>query len=242
MQKMEININADLGEMAGQDEQIMPYLDSCNIATGGHIGDGDSMGIAIKLAKEHNVKIGAHPSYPDHENFGRIKLEINDDELLKSLIDQLRSFYEIAARNNVEVHHIKPHGALYHDLVYNEKKARLFLTALDELGIKTSIYTLKSGFLHELGQKKHKIHFEAFIDRRYETSLSLVSRKHPKALILDKEEVWKQFYAMAFLNKITVISGEQFDISADTFCIHGDHPNATAILEYIHQQLETIKP
>lgn len=242
MQKMVINLNADLGEMAGQDEEIMPYLSSCNIATGGHIGDVHSMQKTIELAKQFDVKIGAHPSYPDFKNFGRIQPDINDEDLRKSLVKQLNTFYEIAAKNNVEVHHIKPHGALYHDLVYDEKKANLFLSVLDQLGLKTTIYTLKSGHLHKIGKEKHKIKFEAFIDRRYATGLSLVSRKHPKALIENPEEVWEQLYSMVYLEKINVISGETFDIKADTFCLHGDHPNATSILKYIQAQLLTIQP
>jgi len=236
-----LNINADLGEMAGQDEEIMPYLNSCNIATGGHIGDAESIQKTIELANKYNVKIGAHPSYPDLENFGRVIPDISDKKLKKSLVNQLRTFYEIAEQCNVKVHHIKPHGALYHNLVYDEKEARLFLDVLEDLKIKTSIYTLKNGFLHQLGKEKHEIHFEAFIDRTYTTDMRLVSRKHPKALIEKPEEVWKQLYSMLYLEKIKVISNEVMDISADTFCIHGDHPNATRILKYIQEQLEMIK-
>jgi UPF0271 protein len=239
---MQININADLGEMAGQDEEIMPYLSSCNIATGGHVGDIDSMQRAISLAKKHNVKIGAHPSYPDLENFGRIRTKISDEDLKESLTHQLTTFYEIAVKNNVDVHHIKPHGALYHDVINDRNKAELFLNVLDDLGLKTSIYTMKNEFLDQLGKKNHIIHNEAFIDRRYTIDLRLVSRKHPNALIENPEEVWKQLYSILYLNKINVISGEVMDIKADTFCIHGDHPNAVKILKYIEVKLEKLKP
>ncbi|RYM33937.1 lactam utilization protein LamB [Brumimicrobium glaciale] len=239
---MQININADLGEMAGQDEEIMPYLSSCNIATGGHVGDIDSMQRAISLAKKHNVKIGAHPSYPDLENFGRIRPKISDEDLKESLTHQLSTFYEIAVKNNVDVHHIKPHGALYHDVINDRNKAELFLNVLDDLGLKTSIYTMKNEFLDQLGKKNHIIHNEAFIDRRYTIDLRLVSRKHPNALIENPEEVWEQLYSILYLNKINVISGEVMDIKADTFCIHGDHPNAVKILKYIKFKLEKLKP
>ena len=242
MQKMAININADLGEMTGKDEQIMPYISSCNIATGGHIGNTDSIQKAISLALKHDVKSGAHPSYPDLQNFGRITPEISTDNLKKSLVQQLLTFYKIAAQNNVDVHHIKPHGALYHDVINDKNKADLFLGVLNDLEIKTSIYTSKNGFLYQLGSEKHNCYTEGFIDRRYNTDLSLVSRNQANALIESPEEVWNQLRSMLFLNKINVISGEMIDLKVDTFCIHGDHPKAVEILKYIQKKLELIIP
>ncbi|WP_107039516.1 LamB/YcsF family protein [Brumimicrobium mesophilum] len=234
----EVNINADLGEMAGQDEAIMPYLSSCNIASGGHVGNSESIRKTILLAQQHDVKIGAHPSYPDSENFGRVRPNISDHQLRRSLKSQLRTFYEIAKKSKAEVNHIKPHGALYHDVVNNERIADLFLGILEDLQLKTTIYTLKNGFLHQKGRENHKILFEAFIDRNYNSDLSLVSRTDKNALIEKPSNVWNQLYKMAFLKKINVISGELIDINADTFCIHGDHPNALNILKYIQAELE----
>lgn len=233
-----ININADIGEMAGQDEEIMPFISSCNIATGGHVGNAKTIRETMRLAKIYDVEIGAHPSYPDLTNFGRIRPEISDSELYFSLRSQLEDFYEIAIQENTNINHIKPHGALYHDVVNEEKYADLFLSVLHDLGIKTTIFTLKDGFLHQKGIKTHSIHFEAFIDRRYNADLSLVKRTEPDALIENPSEVWNQLYKMAFFKKINVISGEKIDIDADTFCIHGDHPNAVKILKHIRAELE----
>jgi len=241
MHQFEININADIGEMAGQDEAIMPYLSSCNIATGGHVGDAQTIQKTIDLAIKNKVEIGAHPSYPDRENFGRIRSEISDSELTESLIEQLQTFYKIAQKNKVEVHHIKPHGALYHDLVNDKEKAILFLSVVEKLGIKTQLYTLQNGFLHQLSGKNHTVCFETFIDRHYNTDLSLVSRKESHALIEEPKEVWEQLYEMVFLKQVTTVSGKTQSLSAETFCIHGDHPNATEILKYIHSQVEQLK-
>lgn len=238
MQKLKININADVGEMAGQDKALMPYLQSCNIATGGHIGDNQSILATLELAKKNNVKIGAHPSYPDKENFGRVRPEITDEFLKASLEVQLLNFYSIADQNNAEVHHIKPHGALYHDLVNDKNKAELFLSVLDEIDVKTSIYTLKGGFLDTLGQKTHKIYHEGFIDRRYTADLNLVNRKKENALISEPKEVWKQLKSMHFDNTIIVDTGEKMHITAETYCLHGDHPKAVEILKFIHTQLK----
>lgn len=241
MQKLEININADLGEMAGQDGAIMPYLFSCNIATGGHIGNVESMTKTIELALKNHVKIGAHPSYPDTKNFGRVRPEISDSALKESLKNQLHNFYELAAKVKTEVHHIKPHGALYHDVVNDENKSALFLSVLDELGLRTSIYSLKNGFLHEFGQKKHKIFFEAFIDRRYKSDLNLVNRKENHALIIEAHEVWEQLESMHYHQKVKVEAGNFVPLKADTYCLHGDHPNALEILQYIYQKVNQNK-
>src|SRR5690554_3112172 len=104
MQKIKININADLGELAGQDEQLMPYLHSCNIATGGHVGDEQSMRETIDLAKKHQVKVGAHPSYPDKKDFGRVRPNISDLKLKDSLKKQINTFFEIADQKQTKVH------------------------------------------------------------------------------------------------------------------------------------------
>ncbi|MEX2350146.1 MAG: LamB/YcsF family protein, partial [Flavobacteriaceae bacterium] len=112
MQKA-IDINADLGEGCGFDNRIMPLISSCNIACGGHFGDEDSITEALQLAKKHKVKVGAHPSYPDRENFGRKILKISKEKLKDSLLTQLRLIQSICDKNEIELNHVILHGALY---------------------------------------------------------------------------------------------------------------------------------
>lgn len=241
VQPNEVNINADLGESAGQDDQLMPLLTSCNIACGGHIGDEQSIVDTIRLAQKFNVKIGAHPSYPDRKNFGRKRPDVSGIDLVNSLTSQLDLFFSIAEKENVEVHHVKAHGALYNDVASDLTTAKLFLQAINRLGIKTKIYTPFNSILHQSATVELPIEFEAFIDRAYNEDVSLVSRDHEKALHKTKEQAWNQLYEMYFLEEVTTLSGKKASIKADTFCIHGDHPRATIMLKYIREQLYKIQ-
>lgn len=232
-----VNINADLGEGAGQDQEIMPYLNSCNIACGGHVGDKDSIEETILLAKKHNVKIGAHPSYPDREHFGRMRPEIDDLELQDSIMDQLELFFRVAKKLDVEVHHIKAHGALYNDAAKEENTAKLFLDSITRLGIESKIYAPFDSQIHRVVEDYFPVVFEAFIDRAYNDDLTLVNRNEASALHESKELAWQQLYEMHFLEEISTSSGNKTAIRAETYCIHGDHPEAVRILKYIRKQL-----
>ena len=125
----EIDINCDVGEGVGNEKQLFPYISSCNIACGGHAGDDSSMLAMVRLAKEYQVLIGAHPAYPDPENFGRISMSIAPTDLIQSLQQQLDGLLRILEKEKGDLHHIKPHGALYNDLSKSRKLTRIFLKA-----------------------------------------------------------------------------------------------------------------
>ena len=237
MTKISIDINADLGEGAGQDHVIMPLISSCNIACGGHTGDKESINDTIKLAGLNNVKIGAHPSYPDKENFGRVNMEISDIDLEESLKNQLTLFYQIAKQNNQSVYHIKAHGALYNTIAKDEKTAKIYLSALSKLGVSAKLYVPYNSVIYQLAKSNFDCLVEAFIDRAYNDDLSLVRRNEAGALHKTPEKAWKQLYEMVTQKEVTTINRHKIKIYADTLCIHGDHPNAQQILEYIHQNL-----
>lgn len=237
MTKLMIDINADLGENAGQDDVIMPLISSCNIACGGHVGDDESMHETINLAALHNVKIGAHPSFPDKENFGRLPMDISDIDLEESLKNQLTAFYKIAEENKKQVHHIKAHGALYNSTAQDEKTAKIYLKVISELGVRAKLFVPYNSVIYKLARSQYKCLIEAFIDRAYNDDLSLVSRTQSHALHQTPELAWKQLFEMVVHKKISTFSGSSVSVHADTFCIHGDHPNAKQILEYIHHEL-----
>lgn len=232
---MKININADVGEGLNNEEEIMPFLMSCNIACGGHAGDSKTIDKTIKLAKKHNLKIGAHPSYPDKANFGRISMDIEALQLKNELLDQLNSFHKITLENGVEISHIKPHGALYHDISKDITYAKILLEVLNELNFSAKLVLPSNAPLSSFFSDHFIIEKEAFIDRRYNIDLSLVSRDKQNAVILDEREAVQQLVDIFKKNKVKTIKGTYKNLEADTFCIHGDHPNVFPILKAIHK-------
>jgi len=235
-----IKLNCDMGEGMPFDSEIMPLLDQCNIACGGHVGDLDSMKRTIDLALEHKVSIGAHPSFPDRKNFGREMMDISIVELIHQLVNQLSIFKVILENRGGELHHIKPHGALYHAVHNQEKYARLFQEILVELELEVPIFTMQ-GHDFETIDPNQNIILEAFADRRYTSSGKLVSRKKPNALISSKEEAWGQVKEIAYLGKVSTVDDVSIPMQAETFCIHSDSKNSVEILRYLHQQRQLIE-
>lgn len=235
-----IDINADLGEGTGNDELLMPLISSCNIACGGHVGDAVSMQQTISLAKQHSVKIGAHPSFPDADNFGRKVLTMTKRELAESIFYQLLQFYAICETEEAALHHIKLHGALYNYAAKDAPTADAVVEAIIATKTRPVLYVPYNSVLHKKAENLLPLSFEAFIDRRYHEDGSLVERAHQEAVIHRKEAAWQQLYTMISTNSVRTLSGKTIPIHASTYCVHGDHKHSVAILQYLHQQLETI--
>ncbi len=233
-----IDINCDVGEGIGNEEMILPLISSCNIATGGHAGTVESMKKVIRLAKINNVKIGAHPSYPDTKNFGRKSIAISSYELLDTVKSQLAIFQTILENEIAQLHHIKPHGALYNDIAKNKELAKTFLKAIDTYKDHIFLYVPFNSEIERASKKEgFRVKYEAFGDRNYNTDGSLVSRKFENALITEPEHVLRQIVNMAKFEKILLSNDEEITVKADTFCIHGDTPRANEILKYLVKQL-----
>jgi UPF0271 protein len=232
-----MDINADLGEGAGNDEHIMPLISSCNIACGGHYGDKSSIQRTIELAQKHQVKVGAHWSYPDQQNFGRKQLNISTEKLTQSLREQLSLFLQVCEEEGIKMNHIKAHGALYTYGSNELAHVDAMIKVLNEQSFKPKIYLQENSLLHQEAKAYLPLAFEAFIDRRYVDVNTLLSRSSPQALIKDPQEAWEQFELLAFHQQIKDIKGDIRKIKADTFCIHGDHAASLDILKYIRKQL-----
>lgn len=232
-----MDINADLGEGAGNDELIMPLISSCNIACGGHFGNKESIRSTIQLAQKHQVKVGAHWSYPDQKNFGRKQLNISTEKLAQSLHDQLNLFLQVCEEEGVKMNHIKAHGALYTYGSNEPKQLEAILKVLHELSFRPLLYLQENSLLHQKAKNDFPLHIEAFIDRRYVDEKTLLDRNSPQALISDPKEAWEQYELLAFHNQLKDINGKKRTLKADTFCIHGDHSASVEILKYIHNQL-----
>ena len=235
---MNIDINCDVAEGIGNEVEILPLISSCNIACGGHAGDVKTMMEVVQLAKKNNVKVGAHPSYPDRENFGRVSMAISSNDLITSIQTQIESFTSILKKENVRMHHIKPHGALYNDIAKNIYLAKIFLEAILNLKKEVFLYVpYKSIIEKEALKQGFRIKNEAFADRNYNKDLSLVSRKFSNAVIVKPELVINHLLSIVKENKLITLDGNAVSIKADTFCIHGDTSTALQILMYLSKEL-----
>jgi 5-oxoprolinase (ATP-hydrolysing) subunit A len=231
MDNIGFQINCDLGEGIGNDQLLMPLLDACSIACGGHAGDLSSMQETVALAMKNHVKIGAHPSFPDKENFGRKVLKMDFEALKESIYNQVSSLDIICKKAGTELHHIKAHGALYNQASVDEKIALAILDACEEYQEIPFFAPYQSVFAELAFRSGRKIIYEAFADRRYNDDLSLVERTNVNAVITHPDIVLKQVLEMSRTQTVTSISGKKLPILANTYCVHGDNPNALQILK-----------
>ncbi|MCL4137196.1 UNVERIFIED_CONTAM: hypothetical protein GTU68_030879 [Idotea baltica] len=217
----------------------MPFISSCNIACGGHFGDANSIDKILKLAIENKVKIGAHPSFPDKENFGRKLMQISDDELIKSIQNQMDLFIERLSFFNKKLHHIKPHGALYNAIAVDKKMAISFISCIKKYIKDAFLYVPYNSEIEKVALNNNiNIKYEAFADRNYNNDITLVSRTLEKAIISDEKEVLSHVLNMIQNKKVQTISGLEIQIKVDTFCVHSDTKNAIEIVKFLHQNLE----
>lgn len=224
-------LNVDLGEEIRPnleiEKAVMPYIDACNIASGGHAGDENTMRESIQLAKEHNVKIGAHPSYPDRNNFGRVSIKISDEKLRTSIINQMHLLQKIAEKEDVRVYHVKLHGALYNDAANNKILATLIVKAVKAFDPNCILFTPPNSILSDVSSLHNmKVHYEVFGDRNYNDDLSLMNRSFNKALITNKLDLSLHIRSMLYDQKIISAYGKSLEAKMDTICMHSDHNEA----------------
>ena len=243
---MTIDINCDMGEsfgnfIVGNDEAIMPYITSANIACGFHGGDPWHMEKTIRLAIEHKVKIGAHPSYPDLNGFGRRKMDIPKAELKAILKYQIAAIKGMAESMGTKIHYVKPHGALYNTAATEEKEALAIIEAVKE--IDDSLYLMGfagSDFQEHAKKSGLKFIAEAFADRKYTADGKLMSRKLKGASINSDKEAVNQMIAIMLRNTLETEDGTELEIVADSICIHGDNKNAIKILTAMNDKLSSM--
>lgn len=231
-----ILFNADVGEEAGFDEHIMPFISWCNIACGVHAGNDQVIQKTIDLALQHQVRIGAHPSYPDRENFGRVVMDISYDDLVETLSEQIQKVKYFAEKSGGSLHHVKPHGALYNEAVKNEEVANAILQSIKNIDKSLYIISPKGSIIDYLCKEEMNVKYEVFADRNYNSDLTLVSRSEKNAVLSDPKKVFDHVLKMVLDGKVKTIKGEEFLIFFDTICIHGDHPKSVEILTYIYKE------
>ncbi|AEM72275.1 LamB/YcsF family protein [Allomuricauda ruestringensis DSM 13258] len=238
MKKWKIDINCDVGEGVGNEADIFPYISSCNIACGGHAGNQETMLKVASQAKEHHLKVGSHPSYPDKANFGREVMDISNQDLIQSIRKQLADFDEVLEQKQITLHHIKAHGALYNQTANDKNLAKVYLEAIIDYKDKAILYVPFGSVIAKMAMEKgFKVWFEAFADRNYNSNMSLVSRKQENALIEEPEAVLQHILPIIKKSKVLSVDGESMEIKANTLCIHGDTVSALKILMYLSKEL-----
>lgn len=231
---MTIDLNCDMGENIGNDELIMPYITSANIACGFHAGDSKTMQVTVRLAKRHEVNVGAHPSWPDLEGFGRREMTLPPEEVESLILYQVGALAAIARAEGTELHHVKPHGALYNQAAKDRALANVIAGAVKRFSVGLILFGLAGSRLIEAGVDVGlKVANEGFPDRNYNPDGTLVSRKESHAIIEKPEEVAK--HALDLI-QAGVLFGEK-RVRVNTLCLHGDHPRVVENAKLIRATL-----
>lgn len=252
MSKPIIDLNCDMGESfgsyrLGEDEKILPYVSSANIACGYHAGDPVVMLQTVKLAIQQGVALGAHPGLPDLAGFGRREMAVSAEEVYALVLYQIGALWGIAKAAGGTLHHVKPHGALYNMAVSNSSLAEAIAEAVYSISPSLVLYGLAGSALIKAGNKKGlSTAQEVFADRTYQQDGSLTPRSQPHALITDPAQATNQVLSMLQTGRVKTQQGTELDIQADTVCIHGDGPHALVFARHIYNSLRqagiTIQP
>jgi len=236
----EIDLNADLGEGAPYDAELLEIVSSANVACGGHAGDVETMARTVQLAVANGVAVGAHPGYPDKDGFGRESGFLRGEALYESLTEQVTVLADIAAQIGARVAHVKPHGALYNDAVHDSDLADIVARVAAETPGEPAFVGM-AGTELERAATDHGLKFiaEAFVDRAYEPDGTLVSRKEPGAVHEDLNVATTQAVRLAAEGKTTSRDGEEVAVRAESLCIHGDSPGAAQMARAVRDVLES---
>ena len=235
-----IDLNCDMGESygawkMGADAEVMPFITSANIACGFHGGDPATIRKTVRLALDHGVAIGAHPSLPDIQGFGRRVMKISPQEMYDLVVYQAGAVEAFARAAGAKLHHVKCHGALYNMAATDEALSDAMARAAKDLG-SIMVYALSNSTMMRV-VKKHNLPAigEVFADRGYSDDGTLAPRDQPGGMIEDAQKSVKQALAMVEEGYVTSLSGKRVPVSADTLCLHGDQPGAVAFAKEIRK-------
>ena len=239
-----IDLNCDMGESfgnykIGQDDEVMKYITSSNIACGFHAGDPNVMRFTVRLAKEKNVAIGAHPGFPDLMGFGRRNIDIHPEEIKNMMVYQIGALQAIARSEGLQIQHVKPHGALYNMMANDETLGAAVVEAILSINQDLILIALAQSKVLEIAQKLGlRVGSEGFADRAYNSDGTLVKRSIEGAVIHEPELVAHRVLKMARDHEIETIDGKMIHLKIDTICLHGDNENALDVIEAIRNILD----
>lgn len=240
---MRFDLNCDLGEgePLARTRSLMRQITSANVACGGHAGDFNSMDLCVRFAKKYGVHLGAHPGAWQRDDFGRRAIPINGDQLELLLLHQVGALERIARRHDVRLHHIKLHGALYHQTESDEQLARRYVQSVRNWWPRAKIYALASGRVVRLAKRARvSVWEEAFVDRGYRTRTSLIPRDRPGALISSKRAALERVRSLEMKKSLVTISGDRVELHPQTLCIHSDTPGALQLAHAVRQALASL--
>jgi UPF0271 protein len=238
-----IDINSDMGELTHLFEdrtyhRLIDHVTSINLACGGHAGNTTMMIELSKLAKIKNVKIGAHPGYPDPDNLGRAEMEMDPGDLKKTILEQIRRLGEIVHEEKEELSHVKPHGALYNRAAKDKTISRLIGQAVLEFNPNLIMIGLSESVMLQVWQDMGlQTMAEAFGDRIYESDGSLRNRNLDHALITNPKKAAQQAQMIINVGKVISFDGREINVNAQTICIHSDTPNALDIAKKVNEYI-----
>ena len=242
MSVVQIDISCDMGESFGPwkmgfDEEMMEYISSANIAGGFHAGDPTTMRKTVALAKDHNVAVGVHPGYRDLVGFGRREMDVPPDEIHDEIIYQLGALREFARYYDMEVQHVKPHGALYMVAARDEELSRAIIEAIQRVDPGLLLFCMQASVTYQLAQKMDQpVVAEFYADREYNDDAQIVFTRSV-AEELDPEEVGDRVVRAVTENKVKTESGKDIEVASNSVCVHGDTPGAVRLAEAIARKL-----
>ncbi|MGH2531627.1 MAG: LamB/YcsF family protein [Thermomicrobiales bacterium] len=243
MQQPSIDLNSDLGESfgayrVGYDAELFPLISSANVACGLHGGDPRVMERTVRLAAEHGVAVGAHPSYPDLVGFGRRVMASSPDEVRTDVLYQLGALDAFCRAVGVRMRHVKAHGALYNHATTDATTAAAIAAAVAAFDPELILFAMPGSALFLAGEAAGlTVAREAFADRAYNADGTLVSRREPGALITDPEEAARRMVRLVREGRLTSIDGKEIDLDAESICIHSDTPGANEIARVVRRRL-----
>ncbi|WP_338562194.1 5-oxoprolinase subunit PxpA [Erwinia sp. E_sp_B04_7] len=226
---MKVDLNADLGEGCGNDRALLQLVSSANIACGFHAGDAQTMRQSVLWALEYGVAIGAHPSFPDRENFGRTRMQLPAETVCAQMIYQIGALQAIARSEGGKLVHVKPHGMLYNQSAQEPELAEAIARAVKAVDPQLVLVGLANSESIRAGKALGlTTREEVFADRGYQADGSLVPRSQPGALVESDEQAIAQTLSMIQQGQVQSLSGEWVKVKADTVCLHGDGAHALA--------------
>jgi UPF0271 protein len=246
-EKMNIKLNCDMGEgfgiwKSGHDEELMPFVQMANLACGFHASDPYTMAKSVRLATTHNVEIGAHPGYPDLVGFGRRSMVCSLEEIKSIVIYQMGALDGMCKAFNSKITYVKPHGALYNDMMKDENIFKAIVSAVSAYDANIKLMILSSNNNEHYAQVALSygvsLLFEVFADRNYNDDGSLVSRAKSDAIIHDELDVIDRIRILNENGFIYSKNGKRLFLKANTICVHSDNPNAVEFVKNIRKSLD----